>query len=141
MRAESWRFVPIIRMTNISLLAGNAGTLQDLIEDTGSGIYMETNKSWSIDSMRFNFQFSTEIAWEFKKGKRTKMLKNPSYSGITPVFWNTCDAICSESDYTYWGTPNCGKGQPMQVMWTGHGASPARFRKLTVGISGSGAKA
>ncbi|MBK9200909.1 MAG: TldD/PmbA family protein [Candidatus Obscuribacter sp.] len=141
MRAESWRFVPIIRMTNISLLPGNAGTLQELIEDTGSGIYMETNKSWSIDSMRFNFQFSTEIAWEFKKVKRTRMLKNPSYSGITPVFWNTCDAICSESDYTYWGTPNCGKGQPMQVMWTGHGASPARFRKLTVGISGSGAKA
>ena len=137
MRAESWNFAPIIRMTNISLLPGSAGSLEDLISDTGDGLFMETNKSWSIDSMRYNFQFSTEIAWKIKKGKRSEILKNPSYSGITPVFWNTCDAICDSSENTYWGTPNCGKGQPMQVMWTGHGASPARFRKLTVGIAQS----
>lgn len=137
MRAESWNFAPIIRMTNISLQAGEAGSLDDLIADTGSGIYMETNKSWSIDSMRYNFQFSTEIAWEIKAGKRGRILKNPSYSGITPVFWNTCDAIAGVSEYINWGTPNCGKGQPMQTMWTGHGASPARFRKLTVGIAQS----
>jgi TldD protein len=137
MRAESWNFTPIIRMTNISLEPGAAGTLDELCSDTGKGIYMETNKSWSIDSMRYNFQFSTEIAWEIKNGKRGRMLKNPSYSGITPVFWNTCDAICDISEQVNWGTPNCGKGQPMQTMWTGHGASPARFRKLSVGIAQS----
>lgn len=137
MRAESWNFAPIIRMTNISLLPGSAGSLEDLISDTGNGLFMETNKSWSIDSMRYNFQFSTEIAWKIKNGKRGEILKNPSYSGITPVFWNTCDAICDSNQNTYWGTPNCGKGQPMQTMWTGHGASPARFRKLTVGIAQS----
>lgn len=135
MRAESWNFAPIIRMTNISLHPGSAGSLDELISDTGSGIYMETNKSWSIDSMRYNFQFSTEIAWKIKHGKRAGILKNPSYSGITPVFWNSCDAIAGSSEYIHWGTPNCGKGQPMQTMWTGHGASPARFRKLTVGIA------
>ena len=63
------------------------------------------------------------------------MLKNPSYSGITTEFWNSCDAICSRDYWTLWGTPNCGKGQPQQTMGTGHGASPARFRKIRVGMA------
>jgi TldD protein len=138
MRAESWHVSPIIRMTNISIVPSRTGgSLQNLIADTGAGIYMETNKSWSIDSMRYNFQFSTEIAWEIKNGRLGRMLKNPSYSGITPEFWGSLDAICDRSEYVEWGTPNCGKGQPMQTMWTGHGASPARFRKLSVGVANS----
>jgi TldD protein len=63
------------------------------------------------------------------------MFKNPSYSGITPEFWNSLDAICSVEEYVNWGVPNCGKGQPMQTMWTGHGAAPARFRNVQVGIA------
>jgi len=135
MRANSWGYAPIIRMTNISVEPGNDGNLDSLIADTKDGIYMETNKSWSIDSMRYNFQFSTEIGWEIKDGKKGRMLKNPSYSGITPEFWNSCDAICDSSEFIYWGEPNCGKGQPMQLMWTGHGASPARFKNVQVGIA------
>lgn len=135
MRSESWNKVPIIRMTNISLEPGNAGTLEDLIADTKDGILFESNKSWSIDNLRYNFQFSTEIAWEIKDGKRVRLLKNASYGGITPEFWGSCDAICGPSDYVEWGLPNCGKGQPMQTMWTGHGASPARFRNVQVGMA------
>jgi PAS domain-containing protein len=52
------------------------------------GIYMETNRSWSIDDKRYNFQFGCEIAWEIRNGKRVRMLKNPSYSGISTEFWN-----------------------------------------------------
>ncbi len=135
MRAESWKCVPIIRMTNISLVAGDAGSLDDLIAGMDDGIYMETNKSWSIDSMRYNFQFSTEIGWEVKNGKLGRMLKNPSYSGITPEFWGSAVAIGGVEDYVYWGTPNCGKGQPMQSMWTGHGSPPVRFNNVQVGIA------
>ncbi len=124
----------IIRMTNISILPGT-WKLDDLIADTDDGIYMETNRSWSIDDRRYHFQFCTEIGWEIKGGKKTRMLKNPSYSGITTEFWNSCDAICSRDHWTLWGTPNCGKGQPMQTMGTGHGASPARFRNIRVGIA------
>ena len=134
MRAESWNRLPIIRMTNISLLPGS-WKLEDLIADTDDGIYMETNRSWSIDDRRYHFQFGTEIGWEIKGGTKTRMLKNPSYSGITTEFWNSCDAICSRDYWTLWGTPNCGKGQPMQTMGTGHGASPARFRNVRVGIA------
>jgi TldD protein len=134
MRAESWNRLPLIRMTNISLLPGS-WKLEDLIADTDDGIYMETNRSWSIDDRRYHFQFGTEIGWEIKGGKKVRMLKNPSYSGITTEFWNSCDAICSRDYWTLWGTPNCGKGQPMQTMGTGHGAAPARFRNVRVGIA------
>ncbi|MGD9683656.1 MAG: TldD/PmbA family protein [Candidatus Obscuribacterales bacterium] len=139
MRAESWNRVPIIRMTNISIEPGDAGSLEDLIADTEDAILMETNKSWSIDSMRYNFQFSTEIAWEVKNGRRVRMLKNPTYSGITPEFWNSCDAVGGVEDWVNWGEPNCGKGQPMQMMWTGHGAGPCRFRNVQTGIAHSSA--
>jgi TldD protein len=134
MRTESWNRLPIIRMTNISLLPGT-WKLADLLADTDDGIFMETNRSWSIDDRRYQFQFSTEIAWEIKNGKRMQMLKNPSYSGITTEFWNSCDAICNADEWTLWGTPNCGKGQPMQTMGTGHGASPSRFRNVNIGAA------
>ncbi len=134
LRAESWNRLPIIRMTNVSLLPGT-WHFDDLIADTDDGILMETNRSWSIDDRRYHFQFSTEVGWEIKRGRKARMLKNPSYSGITTEFWNSCDAICSRDYWTLWGTPNCGKGQPMQAMGTGHGAAPARFRNVKIGIA------
>ncbi|MBI2956238.1 MAG: TldD/PmbA family protein [Acidobacteria bacterium] len=134
MRAESWNRIPLIRMTNVSLLPGT-WSLDALLADTDDALYFETNRSWSIDDRRYHFQFGTEIAWEIKAGKKTRMLKNPSYSGITTEFWNSCDAICGRRHWTLWGTPNCGKGQPMQTMGTGHGAAPARFRNVLVGVA------
>lgn len=134
MRTESWGRLPIIRMTNVSLDPGN-WKYDDLIADTDDAILMETNRSWSIDDRRYHFQFSTEIGWEIKGGKKSRMIKNPSYSGITTEFWNSCDAICSRDYWNLWGTPNCGKGQPMQTMGTGHGAAPARFRNVKIGVA------
>ncbi|MEK9162790.1 MAG: TldD/PmbA family protein [Chloroflexota bacterium] len=132
MRASSWNRIPLIRMTNVSLEAGEWG-FDDLIADTDDGIYMDTNHSWSIDDKRLNFQFGTEIGYEIKRGKMTRLLKNCTYTGITPEFWNSCDAICNETHWAMWGTPDCGKGQPRQMAHTGHGASPARFRNVRVG--------
>lgn len=133
MRASGWNRIPLIRMTNVSLEPGE-WDLEDLIADTEAGIYMETNRSWSIDDRRYNFQFGTEIGYEIKNGKLGRMLRNPTYTGITPQFWNSCDAVCGPSHWVMWGTPNCGKGQPSQVAHTGHGAAPARFRNVQVGI-------
>jgi TldD protein len=130
-RADGWNRLPMIRMTNVSLLPGT-WKLDDLIADTEDGLYLCTNRSWSIDDRRLNFQFGTEIGWEIKNGKLGAMLKNCTYTGITPQFWGSCDAICD--DWVVWGTPNCGKGEPMQVMRTGHGAASARFRNVQVGV-------
>jgi len=133
MRASSWNRLPMIRMTNVSLEAGT-WSLDDLISHTDSGIFMETNRSWSIDDRRYNFQFGTEMGYEIKNGKIGKLLKNCTYTGITPEFWNSCDAVCNSDHWVMWGTPNCGKGQPGQIGHTGHGASPARFRNIRVGV-------
>jgi TldD protein len=135
MRADGWARLPLIRMTNVSLKPGEQ-SLEEVFD--GDGIYMETNRSWSIDDKRYNFQFGCEIGWEVRNGKRVRMLKNPSYSGITTEFWNACAAIAGPEHWTLWGVPNCGKGQPEQVMGTGHGASPARFRKIRIGSAYAG---
>jgi TldD protein len=133
-RASGWNRIPLVRMTNVSLEPGT-WALDALIADTDDGIYMETNRSWSIDDRRLNFQFGTEVAYEIKGGKRGGLLKNATYTGITPEFWRSCDAICDRDHWIAWGTPNCGKGQPSQVMHTGHGAAPARFRGVRVGVA------
>lgn len=133
MRASGWNRIPLIRMTNVSLEPG-VWDLEHLIADTDEGIFMETNRSWSIDDRRYNFQFGTEIGYEIKNGKLGRMLRNPTYTGITPQFWNSCDAVCNENHWVMYGTPNCGKGQPSQIAHTGHGAAPARFRNVKVGM-------
>lgn len=128
MRADGWDRIPLIRMTNINLMPGD-WKFDEMIADTQDGIYGVNVKSWSIDDKRLNFQFGTELAWEIKDGSIGRVFKNPIYSGMTPEFWGSCDAVCGEDDWHLWGIPNCGKGEPMQVAHVGHGVSPARFRK------------
>jgi TldD protein len=133
-RAWGWNRIPLIRMTNVSLRPGDAGRLEDIISDTSEGIYLETNRSWSIDDRRLNFQFGTQMGWLIKNGRRTELVRNPTYTGITPRFWGSCDAIGDASAWVLWGVPNCGKGEPIQTGHVGHGASPARFRDVQVGV-------
>jgi TldD protein len=132
MRADGWNRPPLIRMVNVSLQPGS-GTLDELIADTKDGVFMCVDKSWSIDDLRLNFQFSCEAAWEIKNGKKTRLLRDPRYTGITHEFWRSCDAICGESEWQLFGVSTCGKGDPMQIMQVGHGAAPARFRQVAVG--------
>lgn len=132
MRAESWSYMPLIRMTNINLEPGE-WTLEEIIEDTRDGILMDFNRSWSIDQWRLNFQFGTEIAWRVRRGKVGEILKNAIYTGITPKFWASMDRVASREYWRLWGFPNCGKGEPGQLAQVGHGTPPARFRKVKVG--------
>ncbi len=133
-RASGWDRIPIIRMTNVNLRPGAAGTVEDLIADTREGIYLDTNRSWSIDDRRLNFQFGTQAGWLIRNGRRTQLVRNPTYTGITPRFWGSCDAIAGPEAWVLWGVPNCGKGEPMQTAHVSHGASPARFRGVQVGV-------
>ena len=133
MRADGWNRIPLVRMTNVNLLPGE-GSVDDIVADTKDGVYVDSNKSWSIDQRRLNFQFGCEVAWEIKDGKKTRMLKNPVYTGITPEFWGGCDAVAGEDDWHIWGIPSCGKGEPGQSAHVGHGVAPARFRNVEVGV-------
>lgn len=135
MRASSWAHVPIVRMTNVSLAPGSGGSLDDLIADTKDGVYMDVNRSWSIDDRRWNFQFGCEEGWEIKNGQRTRRLKNPTYQGVTTRFWRSCDAVGGPESWQMHGLQFCGKGQPIQLIAVGHGTAPARFRGVKVGAS------
>lgn len=132
MRAETWAVPPLIRMTNVNLEPGEA-TLAQLLDGVKHGYLLSTNKSWSIDDQRLNFQFSTEIGWEITNDQVGAMVRNPVYTGITPEFWGRCTGVGRREDWTLWGIPNCAKGEPMQTMHVGHGASYARFDGVTVG--------
>ena len=131
MRAEGWNRLPLIRMTNVNLEPGDS-SLEEMIAGTEHGVYLETNRSWSIDDRRLNFQFGTQNGWEIRDGKRVRLVRNAIYSGSTPEFWNSCDAVAGPAEWRMWGVVNCGKGQPGQVMHVGHGAAPARFRNVAV---------
>jgi len=133
MRADSWNHLPLIRMTNINLEPGKA-SLEEIISDTKDGLLMRTNKSWSIDDLRLNFQFGSEIAWQIKNGKIGQVYKNPVYYSATPYFWNNCSAVADKNSWYVWGIPSCGKGEPVQSMHVGHGTAPARFEKIKVGV-------
>ena len=134
MRADGWARIPLIRMTNINLAFDPDGpSLEELIADTKKGIYLDINKSWSIDDLRLNFNFGCEFGRLIENGKLGPLIKNPVYTALTPKFWGACDAVCNEESWRVWGVANCGKGQPMQIMRVGHGCGAARFRNITVG--------
>ncbi|HEX9888607.1 MAG TPA: TldD/PmbA family protein, partial [Nitriliruptorales bacterium] len=150
-RGDGYNRLPMVRMTNVGLLPGD-DSLDAIVADTDDGLLMATNRSWSIDDRRLNFQFGCEIAWEIKDGRCGRMLRNPTYTGITPQFWGSLDRLSRgrpedgrfdgsdpasvPDDYVAWGLPNCGKGQPVQTAGTGHMAAPARFHDVRVGVHG-----
>jgi TldD protein len=134
MRGDGWNRIPLIRMTNVNLLPVPGMSLDEIVADTDDGLYLASNRSWSIDDRRLNFQFATEVAYEIKGGVKGRLFKNPTYTGITYEFWRSCDAVGDESSYVMLGTPNCGKGEPGQTAHVGHAVPGARFRNVQVGV-------
>ena len=135
-RADGWGSVPIVRIANIGLEPGSA-TVDQLIADVKRGIYIEGHGSYSIDQRRYNFQFGGDAFWLIEHGRRTHMLRDVIYHGITPEFWKCCDGVADRSARRRYGFITCGKGQPGQSGWMTHAASTARFRQVQV-IRGDG---
>lgn len=130
-RADSWGSVPIVRIANIGLEPG-IHSLDDLLADVKRGIYIEGHGSYSIDQRRYNFQFGGDAFWLVENGKRTQMLRDVIYHGITPEFWQSCDGVADRRHRQRFGFITCGKGQPGQSGWMTHAASHARFRHVAV---------
>jgi len=135
-RADGWSHVPMVRIANIGLEPGSA-TVDQLIADVKHGIYIEGHGSYSIDQRRYNFQFGGDAFWLIENGRRTHMLRDVIYHGITPEFWNSCNGVADRTARRRYGFITCGKGQPGQSGWMTHAASPARFRQIHV-IRGEG---
>ncbi len=132
-RSTAFYRAPIDRMTNVNILPGNDGSLDDIIASTEDGIIVDNPTSWSIGSNREHFHFGCEIAWEVKKGQVTRVLRNPSYQGHTLEFYNSLSAVGDRSTWTVEQVENCGKGEPNQVMELGHGVPVVRFDDVITG--------
>jgi predicted Zn-dependent protease len=136
-RAASWNRPPIDRMANINLEPGNHD-FSALISEIDQGIYMETNRSWSIDDQRHKFQFGCEYAKRIENGQLTETLRNPNYRATTPQFWRSLSAVGNRDTWQVYGTPFCGKGEPNQMIRVGHGAPVCAFSQIEV-FGGDGA--
>jgi TldD protein len=132
-RADGWAYLPVCFSTHVFLEPG-AGTLGELIDRLGDGYYIEDNRSWSIDNRRLNFQFGTEVAYEVRHGRKGRLLRNFSYGGITPRFWNSVEAVAGPEEFRAFGYP-CGKGEPKQWGFLSHGAPPLLARGIRTGVA------
>ena len=135
-RASSWNRPPIDRMANLNLEPGTA-SLADLIGGVENGVYMESNRSWSIDDQRHKFQFGCEYAKRIENGVLTQTLRNPNYRATTPSFWHSLVKVGDASTWQMYGTPYCGKGEPNQVIRVGHGSPVCVFENVEVFGGGS----
>ena len=132
-RSDGWAYLPLCFATNVFLQPGK-GSTEELLERMGDGYYIDDNRSWSIDSMRWNFQFGTEVAWEVRKGKKTRLVRDFSYGGLTPEFWGSVEATAGAEAFRTFGMP-CGKGEPKQWGFLSHGAAPTLVRNVKIGVS------
>jgi TldD protein len=133
-RADGWAYLPACFATNVFLEPGE-GDLGELLDRLGDGYYIDSNRSWSIDERRWNFQFGTEVAYEVRGGRKGRLLRNFSYGGVTPRFWGSVEAVAGPAEFRAFGMP-CGKGEPKQWGFLGHGAAPALVRGVRIGVAG-----
>jgi TldD protein len=132
-RADGWGRIPIVRMVNVSLEPGDI-PLDDLIAGVDRGLLLDTPSSWSLDDKRLNFHFSTEFAREIKNGRLGALRRGATIQNITPTFWGSCDGVADRAAWRLWGLLSCAKGEPLQSLHVGHGAAPARFRQIPIGV-------
>lgn len=130
-RSSSWNRAPIDRMANLNLESGNS-SFNDIISSIEHGVYMESNKSWSIDDYRNKFQFGCEYARLIENGRLTKTLRNPNYRGVTQHFWHNLIHVGDNSTREFYGTPYCGKGEPNQSITVGHASPICAFKDIQV---------
>lgn len=130
-RADGWNRPPIDRMANLNLETGDS-TFEEMVGAVEQGVYMKTNRSWSIDDSRNKFQFGCEWGRLIENGKLTTVVKNPNYRGISATFWRNLAMAGNESTLEVMGTPNCGKGEPNQIMRVGHASPVCLFADVEV---------
>jgi len=130
-RACAWNRPPIDRMANINVEPGKS-SFDSMLASVKRGVLMRTNVSWSIDDSRNKFQFGCEWGELYEDGKKKGVVKNPNYRGISATFWRSLRAVGDKSTFEVHGTQYCGKGEPNQVIHTGHAAPVCVFAGVDV---------
>jgi predicted Zn-dependent protease len=130
-RQADWFRPPIDRMANLNVEPGDQ-SLEELISRVEYGVYMETNRSWSIDDSRNKFQFGCELGHVIEDGELKGLVRNPNYRGISATFWRNLVDVGDEDSFEVQGVTNCGKGEPNQAIYVGHASPACRFSGVDV---------
>ncbi len=130
-RQADWFRPPIDRMANLNVEPGNK-SVADIIAGVEHGVYMETNRSWSIDDSRNKFQFGCELGRVIENGELKGLVRNPNYRGISATFWRNLVDVGNEESFQVQGVTNCGKGEPNQSIYVGHASPTCRFSDVDV---------
>ena len=112
--ARAWLFhdEPIIRMRNTYMLPGEQD-LATMLAEVEDGYFVEGAGSGQADA-NGEFMFGTGYVWLIRNGKKVKLLREATLSGIAFDVLKTVDAVSKEFRWDL-GTGYCGKGQPAKV--------------------------
>ena len=131
-RRESYQHIPMPRMTNTYMLAGEDAP-EDIIGSVQRGVYAVNFGGGQVDITNGKFVFSASEAYLIENGKITAPLKNATLIGNGPDVLTKVSMVGSDLKLDE-GIGICGKdGQSVPV---GVGIPTLKVDRLTVGGTG-----
>jgi TldD protein len=127
-RRESFRYIPIVRMTNTFIDRGKDRP-DEILASTGSGLYVQSLSGGSVNPTTGVFNFTCREAYLIEKGKKTTPVKGATLIGSCLDVIQGIDAVGDDLDF---GPGICGKGQAAEVA---AGQPTVRIRGINVGGS------
>jgi TldD protein len=127
-RRESFRYIPIPRMTNTFIEKGNDDPA-DILASTKKGIYVQSLSGGSVNPVTGVFNFTCREAYLIENGKKTTPIKGATLIGSCMDVISNIDAVGNDLDF---GPGICGKGQSAEVS---AGQPTVRIRGINVGGS------
>ncbi len=126
-RRDSYRNVPIVRMTNTYIDAGKDNP-HDILADTKKGIYVVKMGGGQVNTVNGDFVFEVMEGYLIENGKITYPIRGATLIGNGPKVLQDIDAVGYDLG---WAIGTCGKsGQAAPVS----DAQPTiRIKQLTVG--------
>ncbi len=128
MRATSYAREPIIRMSN-TYVEGGDSSLEEMLEDCRSGIYIKSFQEWNIDDLRWNNRYVGLEAYMISGGGLGTPIRSPVIEATTDIIFSSVEAVGRDVEFK---AATCGKGQPSQgaPVWTG--GPPMKMKGLLI---------
>ncbi|MCB1256004.1 MAG: TldD/PmbA family protein [Microthrixaceae bacterium] len=128
-RRQSYRHLPMVRMTNTYLLGGTS-TPEEILENTPDGVYIAHLGGGQVNTATGDFVFGMTEAYLIEGGRITEPLREGNLIGNGPAVLAAIDAV--GNDFAMGSPGTCGKdGQGVPV---GDGVPTLRVLSgLTIG--------
>jgi len=130
-RVQSYEYLPIVRMSNTYLEPAD-WSLDEMLKEVKSGIYLEYSKGGEVNSGEGTFTFSSEQGYIIENGEKKELLRDCTLSGNIFEVLNSIDAVGNDLEMQNIG--ECVKGG--QTVLVGYGSPHVRISRITIGGSG-----